>query len=398
MAGQTLEIQRTAGLELNALRLAGVLGEEYEKVRVPASGTPIFDITGVLLYHRLPLTRGRDAVASADIAVEPIMGEPLLAVSMGLPWNEKELLAQATSAARKGRRGLKFDRTRFVAYSYPKVGVQFLLDDKEVLLLELGTWAEVPPARMEQRSVPPKEGEQPAGPFPGNFDRWSVVEETPSDIRRARERSYARRLRAWDVPALRRLDVRSIVADRLKVRDLVIRLVDTHELHYSPRNADHHTCYELRGQQTNVWCVGASAEMLLNFYRYQYDQIRLAQELGLGTLNNPNGLPYARVGDVVTVLENLTSNALDVTMHVNPSFDIFRNEILVNRPLISFVPSHSRTVAGYTRNLLAIVNQLPFRGLLVYDPWPPNVGVITRWENVATQTYQYAYSAVLRHI
>jgi hypothetical protein len=83
-------------------------------------------------------------------------------------------------------------------------------------------------------------------------------------------------------------------------------------------------------------------------------------------------------------------------MHVDPAFDIFRNEIRENRPLISFVPGHSRTVAGYTRNILSF--PVPFRGLLVYDPWPPNVGVITRWENVATQTYQYAYSAVLRHV
>jgi hypothetical protein len=398
VASQDKTLQRTAGLELNALRVAGVLGDEYEKVRVPARGTPIFDLTGVLLYHRLPLTRGKDVVASADIAVEPVMGEPLLAVSMGLPWNEKELFAEAARAAKKAKRGLKFNETRFVAYSYPKVGVQFLLDGKEVLLLELGTWAEVPPSRLEQRSLPPREGEQPAGPFPENFDRWSIVQETPPDIRRERERAFTRRLRAWDVPALRRLDVSTIAIDRLRIRDLTIRLVDTRELHYSPRNTDHHTCYELRGQQTNVWCVGASSEMLLNFYRYQYDQIRLAQELGLGTLNNPNGLPYSRVGDVVTVLENLTSNALDVTMHVNPSFDIFRNEILANRPLISFVPGHSRTVAGYTRNLLTIINQLGFRGLLVYDPWPPNAGVITRWENVATQTYQYAYSAVLRHV
>ena len=35
----------------------------------------------------------------------------------------------------------------------------------------------------------------------------------------------------------------------------------------------------------------------------------------------------------------------------------------------------------------------PFRGLLVYDPWPPSTGVITRWENFDTQTYQYGYSA-----
>jgi hypothetical protein len=126
--------------------------------------------------------------------------------------------------------------------------------------------------------------------------------------------------------------------------------------------------------------------------------VRLAQELGLGTLANPNGLPYANVGLVVTALENLTSNALDVTMHINPGFNVFRGEIRENRPLISFVPGHSRTVAGYTRNLLSIVNQLSYSGLLVYDPWPRNAGVITRWENFATQTYQYAYSAVLQHV
>jgi hypothetical protein len=98
----------------------------------------------------------------------------------------------------------------------------------------------------------------------------------------------------------------------------------------------------------------------------------------------------------VTVIENLTSNALDATMHVNPGFNLFRNEIRANRPLISFVPGHSRSVAGYTRSLWSI--STGFRGLLVYDPWPPNAGVITRWENFATQTYQYAYSAVLRHV
>jgi len=132
--------------------------------------------------------------------------------------------------------------------------------------------------------------------------------------------------------------------------------------------------------------------------RYTYDQVRLAQELGLGTLSNPNGLPYANVGQVVTVLEKLTSTSLNVTMHVNPGFNVFRDQIRENRPLISFVPGHSRTVAGYTRNLISIVNQLPYSGLLVYDPWPPNSGVITRWENFATQTYQYAYSAVLQHV
>ena len=33
------------------------------------------------------------------------------------------------------------------------------------------------------------------------------------------------------------------------------------ELAYSLRPGDHGSCYELRGQDTNVWCVGASAQM-----------------------------------------------------------------------------------------------------------------------------------------
>lgn len=188
------------------------------------------------------------------------------------------------------------------------------------------------------------------------------------------------------------------ISRSLKIKEFILKLVDAREIHYSSRDADHHPCYELRGQQTSVWCVAASVEMVLNFYRYPYDQVRLARELGLGTLANPNGLSYADVGDVVTVMENLSSNALDVTMHTNPGWSVFHDEISANRPLISFVPGHSRSVAGYTHSRIALVNQIPFRGLLVYDPWPPNAGVITRWENFATQIYQYAYSSVLQQI
>jgi hypothetical protein len=50
-------------------------------------------------------------------------------------------------------------------------------------------------------------------------------------------------------------------------------------------------------------------------------------------------------------------------------------------------------VAGYTEHLIAQIYTQPYRGLLVYDPWPPNAGVITKWENFATHTYQYAYTA-----
>ncbi len=106
----------------------------------------------------------------------------------------------------------------------------------------------------------------------------------------------------------------------------------------------------------------------------------------------------SRVGDVVKVIEKMTSNALNATIINNPTWSTFRNEIRGNRPLISFVPGHSRTIAGYTRSRLSLPGKIPFRGLLVYDPWPPKSGVITRWENFSTHTYQFAYSARIRKV
>ncbi len=133
--------------------------------------------------------------------------------------------------------------------------------------------------------------------------------------------------------------------------------------------------------------------MALDFYRYNYAQTRIASELGLGTVSSPSGLPYGNEQLVVDKLESLTSNALAAGMNWSPSFTEFRTEIRGNRPLISFIPGHSRTVAGYTRSGLPWLS--PFRGLLVYDPWPPNAGVITRWENFDSQTYRVTFNARL---
>lgn len=264
-------------------------------------------------------------------------------------------------------------------------------------MLELFSWAEVPPKPAESRKALE----------PSNFERWSLLDELPAEFKRSRIRNFREHLEVTNVAALQNIDLAVISKQKLQIDDIVIKLFDTREIHYSLRADDHHPCYELRSQQTPVWCVAASVEMLLNFYRYSYDQVRIAHELGLGTCALPNPLPYARVGDVVTVMENLTSNALDVTMHANPAWNIFHDEICGNRPLVSFIPGHSRTVAGYTHSMLALPGQIPYRGLLVYDPWPPTPtncadievgGVITRWENFATQTYPFAYSSVLQQV
>lgn len=388
------QIKRIAGLELNALNFIRIMPDALEGGRIRSAGTPIFDVNGKVLFHRLPIKRGRRHIGYADIGVNKALGEPLLASSIGIKWNKKGILEEATAAAKKRRRSLKFNKVRFVAYSYPKIAVQFLKGDKEVLMLEWKTWAEVPPAAAIGRP----------SMKPSNFERWSLLDEMPTTIKRSNARKFKKRLQVWESRKMRSIESTVIKRKAFELPGFTLRFVDTREIHYAPRMADTHPCYELRGQQTGVWCVAASTEMLLNFYRYQYEQIRLADELDLGTCAHPAGLPYSQVAKVVTVIEDLTSNALNATMHTNPGWKIFRDEIRANRPLISFIPGHSRTVTGYTESMIHLPNKLPFRGLLVNDPWPPTDcdhpeagGVITKWENFATQTYQYAYSAVLKH-
>lgn len=374
------EARRVLGLELNALGLAGPpsLAGELEGARIGEEGTPIYDPNGEVLFYRFPVADGGEP-GYADGAAKAELGAPLLAVSTGMRWEEGALVEEATAVAHE--RGAEFDETRFVAFSFPKVGIQFMRGGEEVILLELGSWEPVPEERGKEDRPPLQ---------PSNFERWSLLDELPGDRCEAATRVYEERIEGWK-PALLEIDTTVIESSRL--RPFRLRLNDWRELHYDAGNASHHICFELHGQETSVWCVGASTQMLLAFYRYAYSQDRLAQALGLGTREEPNGLPYERVGDVVTQLEALTSNALEAEMVENPNFEFFRHEIDANRPLISFIPGHSRAVAGYTQYHFADLGQRPFRGLLVYDPWPPSTGVITRWENWDTQTYQYGYRA-----
>jgi hypothetical protein len=177
------------GLELNALRAADALPEDvFENARVAATGTVVHDVNGEPLFHRIPLTRGKQQVAFADIAVNEALGHPLLAVSHGVDWDEKAILAKAAVAARKARRGLTYDKARFVAYSFPKVAVQFLKGDEEVLMLEWMTWAQVPPSRY---------GERKRDEPPGNFERWSLLDEMPAATKRANSNKYLQRTEQW---------------------------------------------------------------------------------------------------------------------------------------------------------------------------------------------------------
>lgn len=386
------QLMRIAGFELNALNLTKVLPVSLEGARLEDAGTIIHDLDGEPLFRRIPLLRQRIVVGHADVAVRDLFPEPLLAIHFGSGWSESSLLRRAIVALRRQSPDLRFDETRFVAYSYPKLAIQFLQQKREVAMLELYSWLQVPP-------------EQTDGKGEYGLQRRSLSRDLGEDMRRSHAKDFAKRAAHWDSGEFRAIEPRVIAVNTLAKLDIKIKLTDTREIHYAPRADDHHICYELRGQQTGVWCVAASVEMLLNFYRWTYDQPRIASELDLGSCSDPNGLPYGDEAKVVATLEKLSANSLDAEMTASPDWALHRDEIRQHRPLISFIPGHSRTVAGTTETLIHLAGELPYRGLLIYDPWPPTDcdhpeagGTITSWENFRTQTYRYAFRAHLKHV
>lgn len=386
------QLLRVAGLELGALSFSKALPVSLEGVRIEDAGTTIYDISGEPLFHRLPLVRRRTTVGYADVAVLDAFAEPLLAVHFDSRWSESSLLRSAKAALRRQNREARFDEARFVAYSFPKIAVQFLLKKQEVAMLELGSWAPIPQSKGDQ-------------PSEYGLQRFSLIQQERSEGSKKTADAFRKRMELWDAEPLRKLDAQLISSAAFQQLDLKIKLYDRRQIHYAPRADDHSICYELRGQQTGVWCVAASVEMILNFYRWRYDQPRIATELNLGTCDLPNGLPYGDEIKVVQALEKLSAKSLDADMTATPTWALFRDEIREHRPLISFVPGHSRTVAGYTESLLVLLGELPYRGLLVFDPWPPTDcdhpeagGVITSWENFRTTTYRHAFRAHLKHV
>src|ERR1051326_8472596 len=153
----TTEVHRLAAAELNLFNVAHALrGMPLEGARMDP-GTPIYDPTGEVLFYRISLRQHGDArIGYADIAAHTLFGESLLATAPDARWDPDAIVAQAKAALQRGQRApsygratyepeATYDQVRLVAFSFPKLAVQFLRGREELAMLELGTWAPVPP-------------------------------------------------------------------------------------------------------------------------------------------------------------------------------------------------------------------------------------------------------------
>jgi hypothetical protein len=144
-----------------------------------------------------------------------------------------------------------------------------------------------------------------------------------------------------------------------------------------------HECFRLHPQPKSGYCVPATGQMILDFWRYYYPLNKIAKEMNTSWIGFPINDYVTTVNDEVKGLESLTCDHFDAQSDLNPTFNKVMQEINANRPFDYSYAEHATACAGYSKATIQISGTIPMQSVYLYDPWPANNGSI-RWETFET--------------
>ena len=130
---------------------------------------------------------------------------------------------------------------------------------------------------------------------------------------------------------------------------------------------------ELIAQETGVYCVVATAAMILNFF----GQSALNQKDIAGLLGTT--ATGTRPAALATQLGVISGGKLAGKQIGGPTFDDFVHELQAGFPVKSGIPAHSRLVCGWREYVLLDSEANPLRTerfLVVADPQPVGIGCL----------------------
>lgn len=328
----------------------------WAELRVDPEPVTIDDLNGRPLFHDFSV-EGRGIVrASAN----SLVGSPVVALQTDAHrWSPEEVMATAEKVA-SDRLGRRVRATGLVCYSYPKIGVR--VEDPDgggragSAIVDVGDFSLV--ERFGQDEL---EGQT----------AYSFLDHAAQSAtwRLRKWESAEREMDAWHerVPEVTEggglveiEKIRQIVADNVDAQ--FIEWYSWHTVRYAPR-CDQPEVFQLYAQQTSVYCAVATGQMILDFYKYHFDQDTIA-----GAMNTSSG--GTTNPDQVTGYESLSNDGLTATYDTSASWSEAKAEIDANRPVKSGIPGHARAAAGWKRQNVFILGAAPKRWLKVFDPWP----------------------------
>jgi hypothetical protein len=327
----------------------------------------IHDLNGQPLFYDIPVfSPESEQLGLVRASASRVLGVPAPTVYLGGPrWRTGEATLWAREFVQKEHQGRVID-TQLVCYAYPKLGVAVTWEDgkreRRRTIIDVSDYSIVP-----EKVKPEMRG-------PG---AWSLYERIPEEVVPEAVESFGLYERIVDELQERsdadlsvRLELERFEAVQGAL-GMMISLYTTKILTFCTHSYSHE-CFRMHGQETDYYCVVATGQMVLDFWRYCYSQDDIATAMG----TDPGGTGWT---EEVNGLESLTCSHFDAQSDFSPTFAKARAEIDANRPFDYSYDYHAMACAGYQRQNFYIAGVGPTHSVYLYDPWPVNVGTI-RWE------------------
>jgi|GEM_PF-2795752 len=339
----------------------------------------VYDLTDVVLFYLFPARiPGAARPGWVRAAAHELVGPPVLAIETPQTlWDPDAALERALTRAQEQFPQTFTDTARLVCYSYPKIGVRVALRDagRRSVIYDAVSLEEIP-------NLGPGEPEGFAAwsyyqtiVAPRPHERMLIFRQADAELRAAQERLPA--LLAENLDPQTMVELRQALEGHL---DVNVGPTSSRVLKYSLRcdSPGTHDCFALYAQRTDVFCAVATAQMILDFYRYEFTQDAIAAEMKTG----PSGTGNAeqRVG-----YETLSRSGLVATIDSTPTWAEAKAEIDANRPVKSGIEGHARVCTGWMRENATLSVRPPRQWLQIHDPWPaspdPCTGGAVLWED-----------------
>ncbi len=321
------------------------------------SPTEIFDFDGNLLYHDYVMAWADGKELRVRTSGNTAFIPSVLSLGINPPLNIERKLEEARKIAEQNNLNPQANAEALVCYAYPKLGLQCYDSQGNKFVIDLGDYT-IFPVSNEPTDSPD---------FVSTYSPSIFVNKLTLTLANAR--------------AIGRDAANKDREDRLdggKNLEQVVSSLHSQSTEITLKS------FKLHPQETPVYCAVATAQMILEYYGFQYSQAEIAAAMKTGqdgTTNDNQIKGYTSLGK-----GSLFAPPLDRTA----SFSEAQFEISQGRALKTGIPGHARACAGFK------VEASGIKSLYIYDPWPPNQGTIywEKWEATTHTNFIYVQRAL----
>jgi hypothetical protein len=346
----------------------GVPGMEgFEHSNIFPKPQQIYDLNGNLLFYEFSILRKGNEIGTMKIDPNMFFTSPVVTLEFGRRmWNYKKARVTAETILRQKYPDVRDFKTKLVCYSFPKIGVGiFPYKEKEALVIVDATDYSVPPSGVDEDVS--REG----------FGRWSLYDRM-KEYRQSATNEWKEfkieldKIKRRAFGKSKRFTIKTI-SDIIKLQHRTVQYCIHGKSHF---------CFNLHGQENSYYCAVACSQMILDYYRYYFEQNFIANEMNV---NNDSG---ASSIDQVNCVNHITNHHFTATRDTAVTWEKARDEINNNRPLKDGIPDHARVCVGWKQMK---IGNLTRKYLLIYDPWPTGSGKIywQLWEKQIHTNFMY---------